>query len=1092
MSILEAHNVSIRYMTGDFKEIGLKEYIMRKLKGNYHVNEFWADRDVSFTLEKGDMLGIIGSNGAGKSTLLKTISGIMEPSAGRIHREGSIAALLELGSGFDGDLTVRENTYLRGAMMGYSRKFMDDTYEQIIQFAELEDFQDRPFKQLSSGMKSRLAFSIASLVQPDLLILDEVLSVGDGAFRKKSEIKMREIIGGGATTILVSHSLGQIREMCNKVLWLHKGKQIAFGDDVEGICNQYQAFLEGGLKESDLLMKARSDLSLSQANVIQNHPEPTPVRSSPSGPAATTADLFPWRMLCKISIIAFLLAYLMVAMLSPTYLDGEGSSFELPMISLLNRMSFQVSEDDYKMALELFPEHASRYEYQFYQRMPKDAAGNRYPWYFGVYAPLCLPAFKVLLVFGLNPVYTLPITNALLLTLALWVVYHFGETNGKTKFFAILFLGLSPIIPYIRWESYEVAMFSFVVISMTFWLTGKRNRSAFFLSIAGSMNPTIMAFGMMMIADYFWDMFMASGKRPKYFFLNCVSSWKSIILYAVCFVPCLIPMVISYVSLGSIVAMSGYAEMGGVAGRFAAQIFDLNFGLFPYIPIALLLFIVISLKGIHQKKYHNFFTLLGVLATIFSYSIMFHINCGMSGISRYNAWLFPVIIMTVIFSIDGTFVSQRTKRVTWGLTALSFLWCISVVGITYGTDYIYWTPIAETVLDYAPQLYNPLPSTFNSRNTHIDGGYNITRPIIYNSKDGNVRKILVPPGMLEQSIELLWISSSDQEVFERQCAKVTDDNSYFYLNFPFGTSIKQCAKYTLGEMITFDGTSHDAHYYFTEGLSRTETDVAWTDGTEGTFRLQIDGEVEDDLVLQINLKRIYNVRQRMIVACGDEILFDEVWENASEPITVSIPANCVQERLLELSFQFPDAVSPKSKGESTDARDLAFCIVSFSLESERDYSTRMQYRLGSTVSFDGTEKDAHLYFIQGVSRTETNFAWTAGIQGRLRLLIAEEVYNDLILQINLDRIFNAPQRMIVLCGDELLFDEIIGTAQSLLIPVPAECVREHMLELSLQFPNAISPKALGLSEDVRSLAFGISSFSVSSVGAGEVQFKQER
>lgn len=248
MSILEAKNVSIRYITGDFKDIGLKEYILRRIKHNYHVTEFWADRDVSFTLERGEMLGIIGSNGAGKSTLLKAVSGIMEPTRGTIHREGSIAALLELGSGFDGDLTVKENTYLRGAMLGYTRRFMDEMYDNIIEFAELQEFQERPFKQLSSGMKSRLAFSIACLVKPDILILDEVLSVGDGAFRKKSEAKMREIIGGGATTILVSHSLPQVRELCSKVLWLHKGRQIEFGENVQEICDRYQQFLDGELK----------------------------------------------------------------------------------------------------------------------------------------------------------------------------------------------------------------------------------------------------------------------------------------------------------------------------------------------------------------------------------------------------------------------------------------------------------------------------------------------------------------------------------------------------------------------------------------------------------------------------------------------------------------------------------------------------------------------------------------------------------------------------------------------------------------------------------------------------------------------------
>ena len=242
MEVLKVENVSIRYMTGDFKDIGLKEYVMRRLKKNYQVTEFWADKNITFSLEQGDMLGIIGTNGAGKSTLLKAISGIMEPTEGKVERKGTIAALLELASGFDGDLTVRENTYLRGAMLGYTRKFMDEMYGEIITFSGLAEFQDRPFKHLSSGMKSRLAFSIASLVNPDILILDEVLSVGDGAFKKKSEAKMKEIIAGGATTILVSHSLEQVREMCNKVLWLDKGKQVAFGGTRE-ICSEYQSFL---------------------------------------------------------------------------------------------------------------------------------------------------------------------------------------------------------------------------------------------------------------------------------------------------------------------------------------------------------------------------------------------------------------------------------------------------------------------------------------------------------------------------------------------------------------------------------------------------------------------------------------------------------------------------------------------------------------------------------------------------------------------------------------------------------------------------------------------------------------------------------
>ena len=241
MPIIRAEGVSIRYITGDFKDIGLKEYVLRKLTGNYQ--EFWADWDVTFELEKGDMLGIVGTNGAGKSTLLKAISGIMVPTRGKIQTNGTVAALLELTSGFDGDLTVRENTYLRGALLGYTRAFMDQMYDEIISFAELQDFQERPFKQLSSGMKSRLAFSIASLVNPDILILDEVLSVGDGSFRQKSGNKMREILANGVTGILVSHSIDQVRELCNKVLWLDHGKQMDFGGTQE-VCDRYEAFMQ--------------------------------------------------------------------------------------------------------------------------------------------------------------------------------------------------------------------------------------------------------------------------------------------------------------------------------------------------------------------------------------------------------------------------------------------------------------------------------------------------------------------------------------------------------------------------------------------------------------------------------------------------------------------------------------------------------------------------------------------------------------------------------------------------------------------------------------------------------------------------------
>ena len=241
--VVRVENVSMRFRLDQNRVQSLKEFIVKRLSHQMKYKEFWALRDVSFPVEKGDVIGIIGRNGAGKSTILKCIAGIYKPTSGKITVRGNIVPMLELGSGFDMEMTGQENIFLNGAILGYSEEFLKEKHDEIVEFSELGDFIYEPIRTYSSGMLMRLAFSVATVVNPEILIVDEILSVGDSKFQNKSRARMNELMGGGTTVFFVSHDIRQIKEMCNKVVWLNHGELKMFGS-VNEVCSAYETWTE--------------------------------------------------------------------------------------------------------------------------------------------------------------------------------------------------------------------------------------------------------------------------------------------------------------------------------------------------------------------------------------------------------------------------------------------------------------------------------------------------------------------------------------------------------------------------------------------------------------------------------------------------------------------------------------------------------------------------------------------------------------------------------------------------------------------------------------------------------------------------------
>lgn len=626
-------------------------------------------------------------------------------------------------------------------------------------------------------------------------------------------------------------------------------------------------------------------------------------------------------------LVLLLIGYLVLAMMQTPSPTGESGSFTLLTVSLVETGDLVISEEDYQKAIQLFPSHENYLDWYYHDFLPRDEQDNAYPYYFGVYSFLCIPVFLILRLFQFNSIYSFAITNALLLSAALYLVYKECKLKDGQRLLLILFLGFSPIVRYIYWQSYEAATCAFVMCAMVYWFTGRRKRAALFLSIAGTMNPTVMVFGVFMIFEFFFVRFQKNKWKIRKFIMLCFRDWKQILEYAVCFIPCLVPIGITYMifSRFNMVAMTGVTDVSGIGTRVLAYLFDLNFGFLPYIPIFLFLMVAVVIFAVKKKEWKYVVAFLGIVATIAGYSITSHINCGMTGIARYNAWTFPMIIFLIFYAVEKKIIFSR-KRTAFFAETGSFAWCIAIILLVTFSSYkgsaVYWSPMAEIILNYMPQLYNPLPSTFNSRTTHIDGGYDISEPVFYIGKDGYVRKILVPTDAEYNVWNNLLVNAEDQELFEREYRKInTCNGEYCYLNFPAGTEILYVKAYSMGDEILFTDANNGTQY-FANGVSIIEGDFAWSNGSESIFRAKVEN-IQNDITAVFNFKMVYGGKQTLIVTSQGQELFNQELTGETIQISFTIPSELIENGLIELEFSYPDAVDLAMSSNGSDNRVIA-------------------------------------------------------------------------------------------------------------------------------------------------------------------------
>jgi len=683
--------------------------------------------------------------------------------------------------------------------------------------------------------------------------------------------------------------------------------------------------------------------------------------------------------LSQITIIFFLVAGIMYAH-TKAHFNGEADSYVIATISLQQHASLDVREGDiHQLESEGYPSYfVERARNKFEnRRYINDVYGKQYPWYMGTYSISVLPIKMINVLFNMPQTNIYHVSNVLYYSLALLVVYFCFRQTRKNIFLTILLLVCSPTFVYISWASAEMFICSLMIVALVFYANGNRHLAALFMAIASTLNITICGFGIVMLADYFISVYNNEKRlNGKWNTLTAIKrNWKKTFTLVICFIPALITPLWNLYHYHKITPQIGAAQYDIFwLKRFVAYLFDLNFGFLPYFPVLLALFFVIIIIGIFKKERQAIMLALGFFITVFLYSAMTHINCGMTAIARYNSWSFPFLVIAVVFYFDKFLKNNKRKHIVvfFMIFSAGSSFALTKMVMDYnGGSFIYFTPIAKLFFDKAPALYNPYPFTFISRHQHYDGGYdrNANIPFVYYSDDGLARKVLIPPKCDDPvSFFKFALSGAENDIsWLNEKAKKLKTNhplDWTYLNVPLGRNIiinennvsvtfakpflpkdtsiiytddrdiykefirmpKDYPSYKLGENI---GLANNKSIYQTFGWSGTEEWGTWTEGKIAFLVMSVDNS--NNLFLHLNIAGVFNnipidMYINNVIIGSFEFAFGEN--------IIEIPKEIYPDNLLKIIFKIKDPKSPMDMGLSGDTRKLGIGVSSFYIDTQ--------------------------------------------------------------------------------------------------------------------------------------------------------------